>query len=67
VNRRDTQFLLDVAGEHITMQEMTEAMGGMALFNTTPDERDGRAAQLLHADVYATGWRTSGRAARNCG
>jgi VWFA-related protein len=34
VNPRDTQFLHDVAGEHITMQRMAEATGGMALFNT---------------------------------
>jgi VWFA-related protein len=34
VNPRDTQFLHDVAGEHITMQGMAEATGGMALFNT---------------------------------
>jgi VWFA-related protein len=34
VNPRDTQFLHDVAGEHITMQGIADTTGGMALFNT---------------------------------
>ena len=34
VNPRDTQFLHDVEGEHITMQGMAEATGGIALFDT---------------------------------
>jgi VWFA-related protein len=31
---RDTQLFHDVASEHITMQEMAETTGGMALYNT---------------------------------
>ncbi|WP_433965341.1 VWA domain-containing protein [Tunturiibacter gelidiferens] len=31
---RDNQLYHDVASEHITMQEMAEATGGMALYNT---------------------------------